>query len=239
MSETLVKPKRTVIKQEEFAELYSDGTILVKCIRASYPHVFKPYKSDNDPADKKGSYSVVGLMPKLPQFFPSVRILIDKQKEVAVQAKNLNIPKDRFYTRDGNLRPDKPAYPGNYTISAAEVNKPIVLGAFKDPKTGKPVRLVEGIDDRLVFGGCWCSILIRPWYQSNSFGKRVNAGLLAFQLLPIDHVRKFIPDAKADPFGEGRITEDDVDESFGTIADGDSGYDDNLGLDADLDNLGL
>ena len=71
----------------------------------------------------------------------------------------------------------------------------------------------------MIYAGCWVNILIRPWWQNSAkWGKRVNAGLTAVQFVRDD-----------EPFGQGRITSEDVDETFDEFADEASGYDDELG----------
>jgi hypothetical protein len=55
--------KRTVIKQLPKITFYSDDTILLKDIRASYPHLDKPW-SMADGNEKK--FSITGLIPKTP-----------------------------------------------------------------------------------------------------------------------------------------------------------------------------
>lgn len=235
MSDVQEKPVRVIIRKEDFAQEYNDGTILVKHVRACYPHVFRPYKSADDPADKKARHSIIGLMPKIPLYFPSKNVIRDRINLIAVQNKNPDLPAERRFLRDGSLRKDKPEYVGNFTISPAEERRPTVLGSRKDPKTGKPVRLVAGVDEDLIYGGCWVNMLIRPWWQNNNWGKRVNAGLVAVQLIPIETIRKFLPDATDEAFGEGRISEDAVDETFGDLSADDSGYDDGLDNTDDLD----
>ena len=63
--------------------------------------------------------------------------------------------------------------------------------------------------------GYWFNILIRPWFQDNSFGKRVNAGLVGVQFVKKDKT-----------FGEASID----DEGAWDTVEGDDGSD---GLDDD------
>ena len=55
----------------------------------------------------------------------------------------------------------------------------------------------------MIYGGCWVNILVRPWFQNNKYGKRVNAGVVAVQFRKDD-----------EPFGSGRISDDEIDEAF-------------------------
>ena len=56
--------ERTVVKKVENAVLYSDGTILLKNLRASYPHVLMPREEANDEGKKTKKWDLVGLMQK-------------------------------------------------------------------------------------------------------------------------------------------------------------------------------
>lgn len=239
---------RKVVAQTDFVMAYNDGTILCKFVRLCYPHVFTPYKDKDDPDDKKPSFSCIGLWPKSPNFYPSKDIVRNRINEIATQNKNPQLPADRKFLRDGSLKTDKPEYIGNFTISANEERRPLVLGPRNDPKTGKPQRLDKDKPDdvALIYGGCYGNMLIRPWWQSNKWGKRVNAGLVAVQYVPLSVVHRYIPDAIDEPFGTGRISEDAVDETFASVTDADDGYDDGLGsggsgasYDKELEELGL
>lgn len=240
--------ERKVVRQTDFCMAYNDGTILCKFMRASHPHVFTPYKAADDAEDKVPNYNCTGLWPKIPLLYPSKDIVKARIIEIATQNKSPNLPDDRKFQRDGSLKKDKPEIVGNFTISANEQKRPLVLGPRIDPKTGKPQRLVKGNpdDEALIYGGCYINMLIRPWWQnSQKWGKRVNAGLVAVQYVPLAMVKRYLPDAVDDAFGGGRISEETVDETFASVTDADDGYDDGLSgigagtLDKELEELGL
>lgn len=243
--------ERKVVKQTDFCMAYNDGTILCKFMRASHPHVFTPYKAPDDEPDKKPNFSCTGLWPKVPLLYPSKDIVKARIIEIATQNKNPNLPDDRKFQRDGSLKKDKPELVGNFLISANEEKRPIVMGPRIDPKTGNPQRLVKGNpdDEAIIYGGCYINMLIRPWWQNNKWGKRVNAGLVAVQYVPLRVVKRYLPDAVDDPFGGGRISEETVDQTFASVTDGDDGYDDGLSggtsggtsgvYDKELEELGL
>jgi hypothetical protein len=203
---------RTIVKQEDFATLYSDGTILLKEVRVSYPHLEKPYVGE----DGTAKYGIIGMMPQTEAYKASAQLVIREINQMVKERnKDAAIPSDRKFMRDGNLKVDKPEYAGHYTISAHETRQPSLRGRGKDPKTGKARALTSEEAGRVFYGGCWVNCLIRPWWQDHKKGgKRVNANLLAVQ---------FVRDDEA--FGEGRISEDAIDESFGAIDDDESGYD--------------
>lgn len=205
---------RTVVKEVPHCRLYSDGTILLIGIRFSHPHVFKPYKGKDDTGD--GKFSMVGLMPRTPEYYPARDIMRNRINEIMAENKCPVLNPANKFLRDGNQRPDRPEMLGNYTINASERKKTIVRSNKKDPKTGKAKPLTADDADE-IYGGAWGNMLIRPWWQDNTYGKKVNAGLVAVMKTRDDEA-----------FGTGRISEDEVDESFGDLADDESGYDDGL-----------
>lgn len=219
MSET--KTKRTIVETVPNAVRYSDGTILLKGVRLSYPWLFKAQANKRDDGTITHSYSVTALMPKATH---------EAAKQMCVRAvngllkehnKGQKIPSDKKFIRDGDPKDEddagKPENAGMWVVATRETKKPILRDRKKDPETGKARRLTDA-DSELIYGGCWGNVLIRPWYQDNKYGKRVNAGLSAVQFLKDD-----------EPFGSGRISQDDVDETF----DADEGED----ADADIEDL--
>ena len=207
---------RSIVKQVDKAILYSDGTILIKDVRASYPHIMSPYKGTE--GSDIGKYGIVGLIPKAKAYFPAKDLIRDEINRILKENKIGNFKADLKFLRDGDLA-GKDEYEGHYTINASETRRPQARDIVRDPKTKKPRVLVPGVDDDVIYAGCWVNILIRPWWQNSAkWGKRVNAGLTAVQFVRDD-----------EPFGQGRITSEDVDETFDEFADEASGYDDELG----------
>jgi hypothetical protein len=204
----MAKTRKKIVKEVKNGALYDDGTILIRNVRFSYPHLDKPYagkKPDGTPMGEP-AYSLTGLAPKATH--KDVMLLCrDEVRRLLTENKLKDIGADKKFIRDGDLS-GKETDAGNWTISAREKTPPIL----RDEDNRNVERADAG---RKFYGGCYGDMLIRPWFQSNQWGKRVNANLLAV---------KFGKDGE--PFGEGRITEDDVDEVFGGVADDDDGYDD-------------
>lgn len=242
---TATAERRTIVKQVDSqgivtadrsalpgpgAILYSDGTILIKDVRASYPHIFHAYIGKNkDGTPQTGKFGLVGLMPKTKAYFPSMNLVRDVINGILEEHKIPKNDKGRFlfkadlkFLRDGN-EAGKEEYQDHFTISASETRRPQARDITRDPKTKRPRVLVPGTDDDVIYAGCWVNILIRPWWQDSvEWGKRVNAGLTAIQFCRDD-----------EPFGDARITPEDVDNTFDDMASEDSGYDDELGTDID------
>lgn len=218
MSETT--EKRTIVKRVKHGALFSDGTIRIERVRASYPHIGKAYEGENDEGKATQSYGVQGLAPK--KEYREVKDLIVGQINKLLKENRIEkIAADKKFIKDGDLMA-KDETEGMWVIGAREIKPPQIRGPKLDPKTGKAQRLTPEQSVGVFYGGCYVTILLRPWFQNHrKYGKRVNANLVAIQFI-----------ADGEPFGEGRISEEDVDDSFdGEEADDTGGFDD------DDDNL--
>lgn len=213
---------RLVVKQEQFVRFYTDGTVLCRDCRLAYPHAFEPYKGKD--AGAKAKYGTVGLWPKADKArLPSVKMIADHIKIMMAENRTDEIAATNKFLRNGDLS-GKADFKGNWTISASELRPPTLRSNRRDPRSGKVINLQPGRDNGVIYGGCWANILIRPWWMNNNWGKKVNAGLVAIQFLRDD-----------EPFGQGRVAEEDIDATFDEFADdSDSGFDDTLGDDDDL-----
>jgi len=203
--------ERKVVKEESHVITYSDSTILVKEVRLSYPHFDKPWALGGD----KPKYSMTGLMPKTPAYAKSKALLDAVIQKVAADKQNPSLPASQRFVRDGD-ETDKRSFKGHWTINASEETRPGLRGRGVDRVTGgariiPPEEAVE-----VFYPGCWVNMLIKPWWQSNTYGKRVNANLVAVQFVRDD--TKIV--------GEGRIGDDAIDDSFGVLPDDQSGFED-------------
>lgn len=191
-----------------FCVLYDDGLIRIDGVRFSYPHLKKAYAGDGDGEAKFG---LVGLLPKKGN--EAAKKLIDSRiTELMTENKVKALAADKKFIRDGD-EAGKDGYEGHWTISARETRRPPLRNA-----SGEPVE-PDAVDD--VFQpGYWGSILIRPWYQNNSYGKRVNAGLSSAQMICDDET-----------FGEGRISDEDLDDIYDNDWDDDGSVDDDDDVD--------
>lgn len=191
--------------QSGYCVLYADGTIRVDWVRFSYPHLRRAYAGDDGGEPKFG---LVGLLMK--KTHKAAQELIAEQiakllKDNKVKA----LASDKKFLRDGD-ESDKEEHAKAWTVSARETRRP--------PLRNRDNSVVEPEDADEVFQpGYWGSILIRPWFQNNKYGKRVNAGLSSVQFV-----------MKDDTFGEGRLSDEDLDDTFedyGDPDDGDDSYD--------------
>lgn len=206
--------KREVIKRVQNGRLYSDGTIFIENVRASYPHVLEPYEGENDDGTKTSSYGIVGLMPK-DTHKEAMQLCVQRINELLKENQIEKIAADKKFIRNGDDLA-KPECEGMYVVSARESKKP-------DARDRDRRKLTDA-DKDLIYGGCYVNILIRPWFQNHKkYGKRVNAGFSAVQ---------FVGDGE--PFGTGRITSKDVDDTFDDLDNGSSGATSNGGDDDGL-----
>lgn len=227
MARTIVKEVKGqgALKNKVIGRLYDDGTILCIDVRFSYPHIGEPYAGTNDKGEPgTPKYGVVGMLPK-DTHAPLKDLIVEEMTKILREQKIefKNFPAEKKFMRNGD-QSGKEAYVGHWIVSTREERQPAI-------RNGKLERLRDKkeIAD-LFYGGAWGAILIRPWWQSNKYGKRVNAGLSAIQFIRHD-----------DAFGEGRISDDEIDDTFEAYEDEEGGgFDDDDGLGGtDDDDHGL
>lgn len=227
MSATVKEKRKVVRKVPGQCILYSDGSIRLINVRLSYPWVIRAQEGKNDKGEATFTYSVVALMPKethgearkmCSAAVAKFEAALSQGKKPFKYAAAKKFIKNGDATDDDGERLMGPECEGMYVVSAREANRPLMRGPNKDPETGKPERLTpaEAKQRGYFYGGCYGDVIIRPWAQDNSYGKRANAGLVAIQFKK-----------HGEPFGEGRISEDDIDDSFeADDDDNDGGWDD-------------
>lgn len=202
---------RTVVKKVDKATLWSDGTITVKDVRASYPHVDKKWAKN--PAKETPKYSIVGILSN--QTHSAAISLLREHADGLIKAhpKVQKIKADAYYIRDGD-QSAKDEYADAWTINASETNRPAVLN---------PDRSAMEIDeiDETIKPGCRIDMLIEPWIQDNEHGQRCNASLRGVRFLRM---------IEGEEIGEGGLSDDEVVSSFDDDDDGGFGDDADGGL---------
>lgn len=197
---------REVVKSVKNAILYSDGTIRIDNVRASYPHLGSPYSKDGE----KGKFGIVGMLPK-ETHVEAKNLLKEAMDKLLADNGGVKVAADKKFLRNGDDS-DNESYAGHWTVSTSENRRPAVRnrnGSMMSPEEA----------DEKVYGGCWVNMLVRPWYQDGvktgkGYGKRVNCGIVAVQFVRDD-----------EPFGEGRIDDEGVWDNAG---DGSDASDDDL-----------
>lgn len=193
------KTPRTIVKVaknaagQTIAKQYSDGTILIADVRASYPHIDAVWKKN--PADQE-AYSITGILPT-----KTHQAAIDLLTEFAMDIlkernKGADIKDDAKFIRDGGPT-KKPEYKDAWIVASRETEKPTVLHPDKS-EMESPAEI-----KREIKAGYYIDMLIQPWWQDNDHGKRVNASIRAVRL------RREGP-----LIAEGGIAKDDAISSF-------------------------
>lgn len=192
-----------VKKRVANAVLYTNGMIRIDNVRVSFPHLDKPYAGDDG---SKPKYGIVGMLPKKTHVEAKDLIVQAIKDLLDAQPDKPKVAADKKFIRNGDDS-DREEYAGHWIVSARESRRPSVRN-----QRGELIVEQEQIAD-MIYGGCYCNILIRPWYQDGQrvgkgYGKRVNAGLVGVQ---------FVRDGE--PFGEARIDDSDAWEDVSDTAD--------------------
>lgn len=203
--------KATVIEKVKNAALFSDGSIRISNVRFSYPNVVEPFVNENDEGKKTKRFKIVGMMGKKTHE-EALEMVRDRMAEMLKENKVKALPADKKFLSDGD-ETGKDESEGFWLVSASEKTRP-TLRMWVD---GKSVVIDEDDEDcpdldTLFYGGAWGSIWINPWWQDHKkYGKRINANLRAVMFKQHD-----------EPFGKGRISDDEVDEAFDEDDDDDT-----------------
>ena len=197
------------LKTVENAILFEGDVIKLLNVRASYPHLDKPYKGDD--SDGKAAYSISALLPK--ETHREAAKLVSEAIATFAAREKFKVAKDRRCLKDGEGS-GKDEQEECWIVSARETKAPTVRD-----RTGKKIEDKDSIPE-IIYAGCRVDVIIRLWKQDNKFGKRVNANLISVAFRADD-----------EPFGEGRVTDDNYwdEDDFdggGDGADADSGWDD-------------
>ncbi len=198
---------REIVQKVTNAVEYSDGTIRIDNVRASFPHLDKPYaKADKDGKMPEPKFGIVAMLDK--KTHVAAKDLILKVIADMERREDTKVAKDKKFLRNGDDS-DKVEYEGYWTVSARETKRPSVRNRQAEPMSEKEIA-------DTIYAGCRVSVLIRPWFQDNDFGKRINAGLVAVQFVRDDA-----------QIGEGRIDDEGV---FEAVDESSDGFDESDGL---------
>lgn len=203
--------QRTVVKKVDKATLWSDGTITVKDVRASYPHLDKKWAKN--PAKETAKFSVVGILAN-DTHGQAIQLIRDHADGLIKAHPKVNkIKADAYYIRDGD-QSAKDEYADAWTVNASETNRPAVLNPDKSAMD------IDEIAD-IIKPGARIDMLIEPWVQDNEHGQRVNASLRGVRFLRM---------IDGEEIGEGGLSDEEVVSSFDDDDDGGFGDDADDGL---------
>lgn len=152
-------------------KINEDGTILIKNVRLSYPHLFEKFVMEGDD-EAKGRYSGKFMLDSEThaEEIRELRLhLVELQKEFFKG----KIGGDKLFLRNGDDL-GKEDYEGQWVVSASDSKRrPQVLNKDKSVITE---------EDDIVYAGCYVHVVIRPWKQEHpKYGKRINANLCGVQ----------------------------------------------------------
>ena len=192
-------------KGQTIAKLFSDGSINVMDVRASYPHIDRMWrKNDKDTL----AYSITGILP-VATHQPAIDLLNEVAMDILKDRnKGADIKDDAKFIRDGKPT-KKPEYADAWIVASRETEKPTVL--HPDKSEMETPEEIKGA----IKAGYYVDLLIQPWFQDNEHGKRVNASLRAVRL------RREGP-----LIAEGGMSKDDAISSFEDDDEGGFGVDD-------------
>lgn len=184
---------------------YTNGCIKIENVRLSYPHLDKPYAGKNAKPTDIPKYGIVGMLDK--KTHKEAKAACEERISELLKEKKLSkMPMKDKFLRDGDEEKEE-VYDGHWIVSAREERKPAVRN-----RRGELVTEPRDIA-KLIEGGYWGHILVRPWFQDNDFGQKVNAGLVGVQHIKDDKT-----------FGEAGI--DDTDAWADESDSDDDGMDD-------------
>lgn len=139
---------------------------MLKNVRLSFPSLFKRASFDG----KEGKFEGTLLLPKSDT---KTYELINKAIDEALAEAKIKVPADKRFLKDGDDS-DYDGYAGNWSIKAANNNRPLLIDRDKNPVTE---------DDGILYAGCYVNAQIGVWIQNNQYGKRVNANLYGLQFV--------------------------------------------------------
>lgn len=192
--------QRKVVKSGENFKIYSDGTILVADVRASYPHLDRKWAKN--PQKDTAAYSLTGIMPNSTHAAARKAILDFCQEMLNDRNKGAKIKADAYFCRDGD-QTGKTEYEDAWIVVGRETdNRPVVLNP---DKSEMDVEDIKGT----IKAGYRVDMLVEPWWQDNEHGKRINSSLRAVRFRREDT-----------PISEGGISKDEAISSFDDDDDG-------------------
>lgn len=179
-------------------QIRSDGSILLKDVRASYLHVFEPWAKEGETKKFSGRFIIDPETHGAE--LAALKAHVTKLEKEAFKER---IPAAQKFLRNGDDLA-KEEFEGKWYVQASEK-------AEHPPELLKPDRTACKASDDLIYSGAFVNVIIMPWIQNNKHGKRVNANLKVIQFK-----------RKGDKFGNGAAPVDQEgldDEEFEGAAD--------------------
>lgn len=197
--------------------------IKIENVRFSYPFFGTPREEENDDGVKTRAWGGVAMLPKATHVEAKDAFKAILQELLAKN--DAKVATENWCLKNGDDKEDE-LMAGHWLISFSEKGK---HRPSARTVRGDAMDDIEEIDDKF-YGGCWGSVLLRPWYfngksktgkAGKTYPKRLCSGYQGVQFLRDDT-----------PFGMGRVDDTDAwgDESGGSNGAGSGAEDDNDGL---------
>lgn len=203
--------ERKIVKKVDNCVLYSDGTIRVDNVRASYPFIGKARAGENDDGKETSKFGIACMLPK--STHTAAKNLIKEHITALITEAKAKVPTDKWFLINGDDK-EQEEYADHFILSTSESKRP--SARHRDGSSMTPDEAAD-----IIYGGCYVNVLIRPWYfagkgaNGKTYPKRICCGIVAVQ---------FVRDGE--PFGDGRVSDEGV---FGAIdGDDDDNNDDGL-----------
>lgn len=207
----------TAIESGPNFTIYSDGKqklIKIDKVRVSYPAFGAMKENEADDGTVRKNWGGRAMLPKGTHV--AARTAFVKLLNELAMANEVKIPPEFRPIKDGD-DVEGEEFAGHWLINFSDANR---RPAIRD-KNGT-IMLAEADIDRMFYGGCWASLLLRPWYfggrakgSTKTFPKRICCGFIGAQFVKDDT-----------PFGSGAIDDSNV---WGAAEGGDDGLDDDDG----------
>lgn len=142
---------------------------MIKNARVSFPDIFEVYNVNGD----KGNYGATLLLTE-DQHADMIKELNGEiENIIKTKLKGAKVPKGMRCLRDGS-ESTRAEYDGYFTLSTRSDDRPRVF------KPGSKEQ-AENMSESGIYSGCYVDAKIYLWDQDNSYGKRVNARLVAIR----------------------------------------------------------
>lgn len=156
--------------------LYSDNTVKLLRVRASFPHLHEKWA--NREGDKE-KYACAVLMKK--DLHKETYQMLSGLCQKMVKEKNVRVAKKDIFLKDGDDSKRENEF-GYWTFNCSETRKPSVY--HKDGELMADNDIEEAIP-----AGVIIDIIFQPWVQNNAHGTKVNASLRSVRFREDDGVR--------------------------------------------------
>jgi hypothetical protein len=168
--------------------------IKIQGARLSFPSLFRKATFEG----QETKYEATLMLHKEDHADVIKEIKAEIAKGIKENMKGAKVAADKICLKDGD-ESGRDEYAGHYTLKAANNKRPKVIDRDKTPLTE---------EDNKIYSGCYVNAVVDFWYQSNAYGKRVNANLLGVQ---------FYKDG--DTFESGSTADDDDFDDFEVASD--------------------